>query len=103
MSGKDLYIIQSRVTGAVKVGRSDNPERRLSQLQTGCPHSLKIILIVENGGTLEKHVHDLLIKYKTRNHGGEWFSEESLGSVPDPIWEKALPWYMEDPDWWKRT
>jgi len=102
MSGKDLYIIQSRVTGAVKVGRSDDPERRLSQLQTGSAHTLKIILTLTDGGSLERSVHGCLRKYKTRNMSGEWFHEEALGSVPDPIWEKAHPWYMEDPDWWKR-
>lgn len=103
MAGKDLYIIQSQVTGAVKVGRSDDAEQRLLQLQTGSPYTLRIILLAENKGWFEKITHSCLRKYQTRNKGGEWFQEESLGSIPDHIWEKALPWYLEDPDWWKKA
>ena len=103
MPGQHLYVIQSRTTGAIKVGRSDDPEKRLRQLQTGCPNTLKLILVAENLGIQEKRVHHELRRYKTRHdNGGEWFSEEGIGSIPVDIWELAKPWFLEDPDWWKR-
>jgi len=103
VAGTNLYIIQSRTTGSVKVGRSDDPERRLLQLQTGCPYTLRIILTVDDGGHLERQIHDRMRNYRTRNtHGGEWFSEAGLGEVPGSVWEHARHWYLEDPDWWKR-
>ena len=34
---KDLYVIQTDITGAIKIGISNNPKRRLRQLQTGSP------------------------------------------------------------------
>ena len=104
MAGKHLYVIQSRGTGALKIGRSDDPERRLRQLQTGSPYSLRIILVLEEGGPRERDVHQIMRRHKTRNsHGGEWFAESGLGDIPLEIWEHAQPWYMEDPDWWKRV
>jgi len=102
MAGRDLYIIQSKETGAIKVGRSDNPERRLHQLQTGCPYTLRLILTLKDGGRHERYVHESMDHLRTRHlNGGEWFLEEALGSVPVQIWEHVHPWYKEDPDWWK--
>lgn len=103
MAGRHLYIIQSRVTGAIKIGRSDDPERRLRQLQTGCPYALKIILVVDGGGNSERRVHQAMSRHRTRHTvGGEWFAEAGLGDVPVDVWNHALSWYQEDPDWWKR-
>lgn len=100
--GRHLYILQSKVTGTVKVGRSDNPDRRLHDLQVGSPHILKVILIARDCGHLEGAVHRAMYPHRTRHINGEWFHEEGLGSVPEAIWEQALPWYMENPDWWRR-
>ena len=103
MAGSHLYIIQSRTTGAVKIGRSDDPDRRLRQLQTGCPHTLRIILEVRDGGHLESYVHQSMRRHRTRHdRGGEWFAESGMGDIPDEVWSHAMPWYMDDPDWWKR-
>ncbi len=103
MAGTHLYIIQSRTTGAVKIGRSDDPERRLRQLQTGCPYALKLILVLGGGGIIEAHVHHCMRRHRTRHtHGGEWFTESGMGDIPDNVWAHAMPWYLNDPDWWKR-
>jgi hypothetical protein len=103
MTSAHLYVIQSGVTGAIKVGRSDSPARRLHQLQTGSPYVLRIILVLEGGGPREREVHRRLDSWKTtRIAGAEWFSEEGLGSIPDDIWEHALPWYLDNPDWWRQ-
>ncbi len=103
MAGQHLYIIQSKHTGAIKIGRSDDPERRLHQLQTGCPYTLRIILTMDNGGVIEGLVHRMMNRHRTRHiHGGEWFIEAGMGDIPDNVWAHAYPWYLEDPDWWKR-
>jgi hypothetical protein len=103
MAGAHLYIIQSKSTGAVKIGKSDDPARRLRQLQTGCPHVLKIILLLNGGGDLETYVHQIMRRHRTRHdRGGEWFNESGMGDIPDEIWAHVQTWYLEDPDWWKR-
>ena len=95
----DLYFVQCRVTGSVKVGRSRNVQARIAQLQTGCPQPLRVILLGVGMGHRERGIHRLLRRYRT---SGEWFTEDSLGHVPDDVWANCLPWYLEDPDWWKK-
>lgn len=96
-------MLQSKVTGALKIGRSDDPQRRLDQLQVGCPYTLKLILRADGMGHHERRVHDAMRRHRTRWAGGEWFHEQGIGDIPVDIWEHALAWYQEDPDWWKRA
>jgi len=100
--GHDLYVIQMAVTGAFKVGRSKDIDRRLRELQVACPHRLKIIVRAEGLGYLEHRVHQGLSSYQTRYAGGEWFHEEGFGSIPDRIFNLIPEDVLEDPDWWKR-
>jgi hypothetical protein len=100
--GRDhLYIIQMAVTGDFKVGRSNDVKRRLGELQTGCPHRLRVILIAEGLGDREKGVHRALRRYRTRYGKGEWFHEEGIGSIPVDLWDMVDLDLLEDPDWWK--
>jgi hypothetical protein len=82
---KHLYIIQTKENGSFKIGRSDNPHFRLTQLQTGNPYKMKLLLIVENKGYLEKELHSQLSRFKQK---GEWFSENGLPSLPSWIYEQ---------------
>ena len=79
-NGKDLYIIQMAVTGDIKVGRSKNPNKRLKQLQTSCPHPLKVILVIR--GT---------------RHNGEWFEEGALAELPLEMYDLLD---LSNQDWW---
>ena len=81
-----LYIIQSDVTGAFKVGRSKNPKTRLRQLQTGSPYQLKLVCVLENTGYQEKLLHQRL-DVSGRRCKGEWFDFELIGYLPDVIVE----------------
>jgi hypothetical protein len=101
--GTHLYIIQMAVTGDFKVGRSDDVPRRLSELQTGCPHRLKVLLEAPGLGHREAAVHQALRRYRCRHGKGEWFYESGMGSIPDDIWELVPADVREDPDWWKRA
>lgn len=102
MPGKHLYILQSHSTGAIKVGRSDDPGRRLGEVQTGNPNRLRIILVAEGLGHREREVHRSLRRHRTRHADGEWFHEIGMGEMPVDVYERLMDWYMEDPDWWRR-
>lgn len=84
-----MYIIQSHTTGAFKVGRSSDPERRLRELQTGSPYKLKLILVLRDEGHREKALHDRLSGYRSQGtYQGEWFVEPGLVSLPDDVYEQ---------------
>ena len=92
-----LYIIQSDKTGSLKIGRSKNPEKRLKQLQTGSPFSLRLIFAAKNKGHMEKTIHERLKRFKERRKG-EWLDFECAGSLPDWIceminWDEANVWW----------
>ena len=87
--GQHLYILQSHTTGAFKVGRSSNPERRLQDLQVGSPFKLKLILVIEGMGWRERRVHDALHGYRSQGtYEGEWFIEPGLTSLPTDLYEQ---------------
>lgn len=96
--GADLYIIQQHTTGAVKIGRTSNINRRLKELLTGSPYRLKVILHLPGRGRLEKRLHDALRHCRSRHSPGEWFDYEGLPSLPDHIYDMLD---IEDVDtWW---
>lgn len=85
-TGKDLYIIVSKVTGSIKIGRTSNIEQRLTTLRTGNAYPLKLILLLENQGKEEKYYHKLCRKYRLE---GEWFSLDSLAAaLPFNVYEQ---------------
>lgn len=96
MRGRDLYIIQSRVTGAIKIGRSKDVHARLKQLQTGSPHKLKILIHVPNKGHLETRLHRHLQCHRLKRTG-EWYSVDCLPDLPVWLYEMLD---LENADWW---
>lgn len=60
--------------GFIKIGRSTDPERRLSNLQTANPHELWLVFQVpcEDAHWLEDELHGLLSERRVRDDG-EWF------------------------------
>ncbi len=92
--GLHLYIMQSDVTGAVKVGRSSNPAQRRRELQTGCPYRIKILTVLEGKGSEEHKIHKRLEKWRirggTEDIKGEWYRPDCLPCLPDWVYE-TLP------------
>lgn len=88
---KDLYVIQSDVTGALKIGVSKNPNKRLKQLQTGSPYKLKLVGVFKGMAFHEKPLHSRLKPYKLsvyyKKTQGEWFDFDCMGNLPDWITE----------------
>lgn len=97
-AGAHLYFIQSAVTGAIKIGRSKDPKRRLGQLQTGSPHKLRILLVIEDMGHRERKLHRRLRHHKIRYGRGEWFGPDCLWDLPVELYEL---FDLEILDWWK--
>lgn len=79
-----VYVIAADAAGAVKIGFSKHPEKRLKQLQTGHSGELRLYyhhpLPVENVKLIERAIHDLNRHKRVK---GEWFDM----SVEDAILE----------------
>ena len=70
MSQTFIYAIINRHDNVVKIGFSNDPQKRLSQLQTGTVHQLEILMTFAADSAVEKEIHDKLSKYRK---SGEWF------------------------------
>lgn len=58
--------------GYVKIGYSNDPQKRLKSHQTSCPYKLWILaqLPVEDPETVEEELHD---RFSDAHERGEWF------------------------------
>jgi hypothetical protein len=69
----NVYFIQPINGGPVKIGRADNVEKRLSQLQMYSPIMLRIVGVYSNVPiNIEEALH---LKYQKYQLWGEWFDE----------------------------
>lgn len=71
-----IYIIREEGKGRLKIGISNNPEKRLKTLQTGSAEDLTLLytsLVCSNSLEIEANVHKHFKEYLVR---GEWFSSE---------------------------
>lgn len=68
-----VYILKAKNTNFFKIGRTDQSvERRVKQLQTGCPIPIEIYKTIETSSPInvERAFHDYLMGCETV---GEWF------------------------------
>ena len=69
-----VYLIEAG--NIYKIGFSNNPEKRLYQIQTSNPHQCKILFkIADPLGSLEKDLHKQFAKLRLN---GEWFTKSDL-------------------------
>ena len=80
-----IYFIRESGSHYVKIGYSNDPPSRLGELQTGNPHTLEILFLVQltdlsAARRIEKSFHDRYARSKTQ---GEWYilSENDLADV----------------------
>ena len=92
----DLYFIQSKGTGYLKIGRANDCERRIRELQTGNALELRLIYVFKGMAWREYALHKELAKWRLE---GEWFHPDCIGSIPVDMYEQ-IPWGALD-DWWK--
>lgn len=70
----NVYFI--RAGGLVKIGYSENPTKRLLQLQTGNPKTLSIVATVANvDPAIERMYHHFFRRHHIR---GEWFDINAI-------------------------
>lgn len=66
-----VYFIEAVGAGLVKIGFTDgDPMDRLKQLQTGCPHALRLRGVLEGDQSAERAMHQ---QFAHLREGGEWF------------------------------
>lgn len=86
-----IYIIASNKDGPVKIGRSNNPDRRLKQLQTGQDKTLYIFhkeLVADDEiNQMERAIHKT-IGYKRAK--GEWFHVSVDEAIDEIRYAKIL-------------
>lgn len=63
-----IYFIEGG--NYTKIGVSDNPKKRLNELQTGNPFDLKIKFLTDGEYEKESRIHKALSLYRVK---GEWF------------------------------
>lgn len=68
-SRSDLYVV--RCGDFVKIGNSDNVQRRFKDMQTHNPYPLQLLYVGYGEGCDEEMWHNV---FKHRHHSGEWFS-----------------------------
>lgn len=95
-TSKDLYIIQSKGIGTIKIGVAQDCNARLKQLQTANPYELKLVHVFKGMGHLEKYLHKELVEYRQQ---GEWFSYDCIEHIPKVLLN-LMPEDALD-HWWK--
>lgn len=73
-----VYFIKDEATGFVKIGYSNNPQKRLKSLQTSSANKLTLIEAIEGNKKLEETLHTTFAEHRVR---GEWFSLPSIDSA----------------------
>ena len=79
-----VYAIRNSHTGRIKLGISENPERRLKELQIGNDCELELLAYREAANRFkdEKAIHN---KYQHLRVRGEWFATPVPVAVADEI------------------
>ena len=68
-----IYFIQAGEDGPVKIGKADNPVKRLAALQIGSSERLYIRAVLDEPDEVEGRLHRMLEKFRVN---GEWFKLE---------------------------
>jgi len=72
---KHLYFIQDQSSKDIKIGRTNDINRRLKEIKIGSNRSYDLLYAFNNLGHLEKEMHQTLSKYRIQY---EWFSKDCL-------------------------
>lgn len=70
--GQNVYILEHE-HGFVKIGVSNNPVRRVSDLETACPYDIRVLGVIETDEpfVVESTLHN---KYDRKQKKGEWYN-----------------------------
>jgi hypothetical protein len=85
----EVYFIQAKTGGPIKIGYTHNVIARLDGLQVGNPEELRIVATVPGGAKEEAAIHRRLRRYRIR---GEWFRDDDVVmAIIDDLRMKAAP------------
>lgn len=66
-----IYFIEAVGADRLKIGYTlSQPEKRLKEIQTGCPHKLQVLFAIEGDQNGEKELHRTFAHLR---ESGEWF------------------------------
>jgi hypothetical protein len=66
-----VYFIEAGNTGLIKIGHTEGTvERRIAELQPGCPFALRVVGTMDGGRDTERDLH---LMFEDRRARGEWF------------------------------
>lgn len=65
-----IYFIQTADNRFIKIGKADDPAKRIASIQTSLPQRIKLIATIPGGHEQEKALHHRFASLRTR---GEWF------------------------------
>lgn len=65
-----VYFIKQAGTGHIKIGTSNEPARRLKELQTASSEPLELLGVIDGGQDTEKALHR---KFSSFKKSGEWY------------------------------
>lgn len=86
-----VYFIQGLCGGAIKIGFSTNPEKRLQALQTGYPDTLTILFMIQGNETTERMIHK---EFEAPRLKGEWFRPDDHVIKKIKDWKLGLDHFM---------
>jgi len=92
---QEVYFVQAKELKLIKIGISENPRLRLSDMQVGSPDMLEIVLTLQiHGQSARMAESNLHLKFKETNAHAEWFnpSPELLAFI-----EEHKRWLSEGP------
>lgn len=67
-----VYFVQAGHWGPIKIGFSDDVDKRIASLQTGNPEVLRLLLVVPGTMATEAKLHEQFASSRIRQ-SGEWF------------------------------
>ena len=70
-----IYFIHNHDAGTIKIGSSDDPWKRLRQLQTGSSSRLDLFAVIPGGLSGERDLQSLFGRFKVI---GEWFQDRPI-------------------------
>lgn len=66
-----IYFIRAGEDGPIKIGKANNPTRRIFNLQIGHPEKLHLLAVIDGSDSAESDLH---AKFSSSWLRGEWFN-----------------------------
>ena len=90
-----VYFIRDSASGLIKIGRSNDPEKRTEHLQCHMPGEARLLCAIPGGARLEHTFH---LAFSGERRRGEWFQPtEALRALVAELSEQWKPWVRSEP------